>query len=141
MKKKIFLIVGLFAIIGLLCGCDFGDSYTTTGNSMQYTGKTIQESYNSFKGTTRIGQIELKQGNVLKLDIDVTTESGNLIVSLIDPSGNELFAVDSTKTPITKSITANENGKYSVKIKGEHKGSISLKSNYDFIDETDDYDD
>lgn len=129
MRKRIWLITILLGLFFLLSGCNFtGGSYSTT-ISKENNGKNNMEMiYSNFSGY-RYTRLKLKAEDEIELKIQVNTDSGNLKVAMIDPNENEIFSVENPENQVVKKIKIDTDGKYEIKVQGNHSGSYKIKWN------------
>jgi len=124
LKIKLIISMNILLITLFLAGCSVG-SYKTKSSTENDTNNSMEMSYSSFEGS-KFTPIKLKNGDELKLDIQVTTEEGNLKIALIDEKDNELFKIENPKEQIVKTIKINKYATYKVKVEGTHKGSYKI---------------
>lgn len=78
------------------------------------------------KKIMRQNHYKVKKDDELNLNINVTTEEGNLKIALLDENNNELFIEGNPKEQVTKTIKINKDAAYRLKIDGKHKGSYKI---------------
>lgn len=127
LKRKILVLLLTMLVCVYITGCS-GGSYTTK-LSTENNGKTYMEmSYSSFSGN-KYKELKLESGDTLELNIDVKTESGNLDVSVTDEDDNKIYNVENPEKTIEEKINISKDGKYKIKVEGEHKGSFKIAWN------------
>lgn len=126
-KKKIVVI--LIVLISLcFIGCS-GGSYANTVCTKDEIGKDYMEmSYHYFTGY-KYDEIKLKDGDTLKLKINVKTKSGNLKVLVKDPKNKSIYSTDTPEKIVRENIQIKEDGKYKIYVQGKHKGSFKISWN------------
>lgn len=123
-KNKIIIPMLIVLISLFSAGCSAG-SYKTKMSVENNTPKRMQMSYSSFEGY-KYTSIKLKKGDELTLNVNVTTEKGNLKISVLDEDDTELFKTENPKEEITKTIKIDKDADYKIKVEGKHKGKYKI---------------
>ncbi len=126
-KKKVILGIGVVIIcvvIAFFIG-DSGGNAKTVMSIGTNTKSSMKMIYKSFSGE-KYRILNLNSGEKLDVNIDVTTKSGDLNVSILDNDNNEIYSVKNPSEVITKSIDIKEDGKYTIKVEGNHSGSYKI---------------
>ncbi|MFD3156789.1 hypothetical protein ACFIJ5_08015 [Haloimpatiens sp. FM7330] len=124
LKTKIIIPMISLLVLIFLVGCS-GGSYKTKSSDESNTNNSMKMSYSDFEGY-KFTSIKLKKGDELNLNINVTTEEGNLKITFVDENDNELFKVENPKEQINKTIEINKDATYKIKVGGKHKGSYNI---------------
>lgn len=125
MKNRSILLAAIPIItIVFLTGCTVG-SYTVIIANEKNTPNSMVMSYSSFDGF-KYRSLNLREGDNRDLSIDVSTKEGSLEVSLIDEKDNKVFKTENPREEIHRTINIDENGKYRIKVEGNHKGSYRI---------------
>lgn len=127
LKTKITILMIVLLVTLSLFGCS-GGSYKAKCSNEDNTNNSMKMSYSDFQGY-KFTSIKLKNGDELNLNINVTTEKGNLKITLIDENDNELFKVENPKEKVIKTIKINKDATYRIKVEGKHKGSYKITWN------------
>lgn len=125
MHKRLLVVIAIVACMSAsLVGCS-GGSYTSVMSNEINTKNRMEMTYSKFNGN-KFTVIDLKEGEEITFQIEVTTKEGNLKVFLIDKDDNKLFELENPKEAITKTVKINKSGKYKIKIEGKHSGSCKI---------------
>ncbi len=123
--KKVAVVLCMLLVAVLLVSCTYG-SYVTKKSVKQFGSNSMYMRYESFSGQL-YRKFKLNQGEKLPLFISTKTESGNLMIELIDEYDTVFVSYD-TEYDQTKrtEFVAEEKGVYRLRIKGEHSGSFDI---------------
>ena len=123
MKKsmlKIFAVLLCFIMLFSGCGFNSGTALMKVENSTKTSWK---QSHMLLDGTE---MRSLSLGDELqKMEVAVVTEKGEIDITVLDSSGEEIFKMDDAKTG-TYDFTAS--GKIKIKVEANsHKGNFEIK--------------
>ncbi|MGL4336770.1 MAG: hypothetical protein ACRCST_07730 [Turicibacter sp.] len=128
-------IVSLVMGMLFLVGCDSShykslisvkSSYRTVLSVTNSTSERFEMSYKSFDGS-RTKKVNFKEGEVVEFEIEMTTSSGDLKLSIVDPNGTILYETIGPDIEVTETMTMATTGYYSIKVEGDHSGSFKVR--------------
>ena len=123
MKKdllKVFAVLACFIMLFSGCGFNSGTALMKVENSTKTSWK---QSHMLFDGK-EIRTFYLED-EPRKMEITVVTEKGEIDITVLDSSGEEIFKMDDAKTG-TYDFTAS--GKIKIKVEANsHKGNFEIK--------------
>lgn len=124
-KRTLPLFLGLLILILSIIACSSG-SYTTLKSIESDTDTSMKMSYSKFNGE-KYKTLKLKSGDVLDLNINVNTTSGNLSICILDENGTELYKADTSKSPLSQNLNISKDGTYKMKLVAEnHSGDYDI---------------
>lgn len=126
-KNKVITVIVIIVacvIVAFAVGPHEGNANTVMSIASS-TKSSMKMIYKSFDGE-KYKTLNLKSGQKLDVNIDVTTESGELTVLILDKDKNEIYSVKNPSEKISKSIDIKESGKYTIKVEGKHSGSYRI---------------
>jgi hypothetical protein len=122
--KKVFYIILLVFLSLLFTACPYS-SKTTVLSIENNTPTSAEMSYKDFNGTIN-RDIVVSSGETCEVSFQITTESGNLNLSLTGQDGNEQYK-GSNVTTSNFSVTLTAPQTYTLTIKGDHhSGSYKI---------------
>ncbi len=128
MKRKMVLIAVLtLAILTVLTGCTEG-RYTAIMSLERNSENAMEMSYFSFDGYKQ-KSLNLDQGDELEITMEMTTDEGDLTISVIGPDGDVLYEAENIRERAQSTLVADKDGTYRIKIKGNHKGGFKVSWN------------
>lgn len=126
-KNKVITVIAIIVtcvIVAFAVG-PYGGNATTVMSIGSNTKSSMRMIYKSFNGE-QYKTLNLKSGQKLDVNIDVTTKSGELNVLVLDKDNNEIYSIKNPSEKISKSIDIKESGKYTIKVAGKHSGSYRI---------------
>jgi hypothetical protein len=122
-SKRIALVIA--GLIVLMTGCT-SNSFFTTKLFEHNTSTSMFMSYEKFSGTkTKTMTIDEPS----EVDVDITTESGSLDLTITDKDGNSYYAGSDIPTS-NFSVKLDKAGEYEIKAEADnHKGSCEITWN------------
>lgn len=133
LKNKLLLLFCSLTLILSLIGC-LGDHNSTFKSIEHDTNNSMKMSYSKFNGY-KFKALELKSGDILDLNIDVNTTSGNFSFSVLTADGTEVYKIDNPKTSLSQKINISKGGTYKLKIIADnHSGNYDIDWNVQNID-------
>lgn len=126
-KNKVIAVIVIIVtcvIVAFAVG-PHGGNVKTVMSIGSNTKSSMKMIYKSFDGE-QYKTLNLKSGQKLEVNIDVTTKSGELNVLILDKDKNEIYSVKNPSEKISKSIDIKESGKYTIKVAGKHSGSYRI---------------
>ena len=128
LNKNLLLLFCSLALILSLIGC-FKGSCTIVKSIGNDTNNSMKMSYSKFNGT-KFKSLNLKSGDVLQLDINVSTTSGILSIYVLTEDGTEIYNIDNPKTPLSEKINVSKDGNYKIKLTADnHSGDYDINWN------------
>ncbi|MDS0527623.1 hypothetical protein NNC19_18190 [Clostridium sp. SHJSY1] len=127
LKRKILSLILTLLVCMYFTGCS-GGSYVTKLSWENSRKSYMKMLYSSFSGN-KYTELKLQSGDILELNIDVKTESGSLEVSVTDEDNNKIYSTENPEKTIEEKINISKDGKYKIKVEGEHKGSFKVSWN------------
>lgn len=92
------------------------------------TDNSMSMKYDEFDGY-KYKAMEFKKGEILDIDIEVTTESGELEVYMSSDKEFRLFSYINPEEPINLQIEFPDDGTYRIFVSGKHSGSFNISWN------------
>lgn len=124
MKKNILLTFVLFIML-LSTGCTYGTHFTI-GSVENNTMNSMSMKYAKFSGNKN-KEFTVKEGETIKVEVDITTESGKIDLYIESDKGETIYEGHSLETQ-NFTVNISDSGKYKVRLEAKnHKGSYTIK--------------
>lgn len=112
------------AILTALTGCTEG-RYTAIMSLEKNSENAMEMSYFSFDGYKQ-KSLNLDQGDELEITMEMTTDEGDLTISVIGPDGDVLYKEENIREKAQSTLVADKDGIYRIKVEGNHKGGFKV---------------
>lgn len=124
-KKKLLLLFCSLTLMLYIISC-LGGSYSTLKSIENDTNNSMKMSYSKFNGY-KFKSLQLKCGDILKLNTNINTTSGTLSLSFLTEDGTEIYKIANPKTSLSEQITISKDGTYKIKIFADnHSGDYDI---------------
>jgi len=112
------------AILTALTGCTEG-RYTAIMSLEKNSENAMEMSYFIFDGYKQ-KSLNLDQGDELEITMEMTTDEGDLTISVIGPDGDVLYEEENIREKAQSTLVADKDGIYRIKVEGNHKGGFKV---------------
>jgi len=122
--SSVFLCI-VFMLSLVACSGGTYSAMNATANDTDSNMAMIYDQFDGYKYTS----MEFKKGEVLDIDIEVTTESGELEVYMSSDKDMRMFSYINPDQPINLQVEFPEDGTYRIFVSGKHSGSYNISWN------------